>query len=174
MLIWAGFKRLFPAKIVVSEMIIIPLVVLVVALVFANIFVRILRKDRKPHYLKEQNTAVQRDEIIPEVITHIETIHEKNAMVEGNLSATNIKLGLINERVANLETAVSEMAEIKIGKDKTVDMEKMDFRVRVLEQQFDEIKNPKTRQKTFYGKKNDPMEDEIRSLVFNSKRKTDN
>ena len=155
-------------------MIIILLIVLIVALILANIFVRVLKKDRKPHYLKEQNSVAVRNEIIPEVITHIETIHEKNAMVEGNLSAANRKLGLINERVANLEKAVSEMAEIKIGTDKTVDMEKMDFRLSVLEQQLDELKNPKTKPKTFYGKENDPMENEIRSLVFNSKRKTDN
>jgi len=155
-------------------MIIIFLVVLIVALILANIFVRILRKDKKPHYLKEQNTVTVRNEIIPEVITHIETIHEKNALVEGNLSATNRKLGLINERVANLEKAVSEMAEIKIGDNKTVDMEQVDFRLSVLEQQLDEIKNPKAKPKTFYGKVNDPLEHEIKSLVFNSKRKSDN
>jgi len=155
-------------------MIIIFLIVLIVALILANIFVRILRKDRKPHYLKEQNNVTVRNEIIPEVITHFETIHEKNALVEGNLSAANRKLGLITERVANLEKAVSEMAEIKIGDNKTVDMEQMDFRLSVLEQQLDEIKNPRKHPKTFYGKVNDPLESEIQSLVFNSKRKSDN
>jgi hypothetical protein len=155
-----------------SDAIIIFLVVLIIALIFANIFIRILRKDRKPHYLKEQVPTARQTAVIPEVITHIETIHEKNAMVTGNLTATNRKLELVNDRVANLERAVSEIAEIKIGTDKTVDMEKMDFRLNVLEQQIDEIKNPQVKENTFYGKKNDPMEDEIRSLVFNSKRKT--
>ena len=153
-------------------MIIIFLIVLIVALIFANIFVRILRKERKPHYLAEpvaQDTSVA---IVPEVITHLEGIHEKNAMVEGNLSATSRKLELVNERVANLERAVSEMAEIKLENgNKTMDMEKIDFRISVLEQQLDEIKNPKPKTHTFYGKKNDPMEEEIRSLVFNTKKK---
>ena len=155
-----------------SELIFIFLIVLITALVFANIFVRILRKDRKPHYLKEQVSVPRQIEIVPEVITHIETIHEKNAMVVGNLTATNRKLELVNERVANLERAVSEMAEIKIGNDKTIDIEKIDFKLNVLEQQIDNIKNPKSKSKTFYGKTNDPMEEEIKSLVFNSKRKT--
>jgi len=50
----------------------------------------------------------------------------------------------------------------------------MDFRLSVLEQQLDEIKNPRKHPKTFYGKVNDPLESEIQSLVFNSKRKSDN
>ena len=155
-----------------SELILIFLIVLIVALIIANIFVRILRKDRKPHYLREQAPVSRQTEIVPEVITHIETIHEKNAMVAGNLTATSRKLELVNERVANLERAVSDIAEIKIGDDTSVDMEKMDFRLNVLEQQIDDIKNPKAKPKTFYGKTNDPMEEEIKSLVFNSKRKT--
>jgi len=155
-------------------MIIIFLIVLIVALILGNIFVRIVRKDRKPHYLKEPIAQPTNVAVVPEVITHIETIHQKNAMVEGNLSATSRKLELVNERVANLERAVSDMAEIKINGGKTVDMEQIDFRISVLEQQIDKIKNPKTHPKTFYGKKDDPMEAEIRSLVFNSKKKTSN
>ena len=154
-----------------NEWIFIFLIVLIAALIIANVFVRILRKDRKPHYLKEQVPIQRQTEVVPEIITHIEHIHEKNAMVAGNLSATNIKLDLVNNRVANLERAVSDLAEIKLGTDKTVDMEKLDFRLNVLEQQSDEIKNPKVKPKTFYGKTNDPMEKEIKSLVFNSKRK---
>ena len=153
-------------------MIIIFLIVLIVALILANIFIRIIRKDRKPHYLKEPVVQSASVTIVPEVITHLEGIHEKNAMVEGNLSATSRKLELVNERVGNLERAVSEMAEIKLANgNTTTDIEKIDFRISVLEQQLDEIKNPKSKEHTFYGKKDDPMEDEIRSLVFNTKRK---
>ncbi len=154
-----------------SDMIIIFLVVLIVALILANIFVRILRKDRKPHYLKEQTAVAQNSTMVPEIITHIETIHENHALVQGNLSATNNKLNLINERVGNLEKAVSGIVETKINYNKSVDIEKIDFRINVLEQQLDEIKNPKQKTKTFYGKESDPMEKKIRSLVFNSKRK---
>ena len=152
-------------------MIIIFLIVIVVALIIANVFVRILRKDRKSHYLSDPVGETVKTTVVPEVITHIETIQEKNAMVEGNLSATSRKLELVNERVANLERAVSDMAELKLETGKTVDMEQIDFRISVLEQQLDEIKNPKQKQKTFYGKIDDEMEKEIQSLVFNSKKK---
>ena len=149
-------------------MILIFLIVLVVALALANIFVRLTKKDRK-------TTQIQKTEVIhtiePEIVGVFDTINEKNALIEGNVSATKRKLDLVNERVSTLERAVSELAEIKINNNKSVDIEKIDFRISVLEQQIEELKNPHEKQNTFYGKENDPMEDEIRSLVFNSKRK---
>ncbi|MBT4870654.1 MAG: hypothetical protein HON47_03715 [Candidatus Diapherotrites archaeon] len=155
-----------------NELIIIALIAIIATLIVANVFVRSLNKDKKPHYFSEPVAQATSTIVVPEVITQMESVHEKNAMVAGNISANNRKLELVNERVANLERAVSEMAEIKIGNDKTVDMEQVDFRISVLEQQIDELKNPKMKAKTFFGKENDPMEEEIKSLVFNSKRKT--
>ncbi len=103
---------------------------------------------------------------------------EKEYLLHGAVSAANQKLVILNDRITNVEKAVSSLIEEKINSPKQIekesdfDYEKFDFRIKVLEQELDEIKNPSPVQKTFYGKTDDEMEDRIKSLAFNSKKKT--
>jgi len=100
---------------------------------------------------------------------------EQEFLNYGKVIANEQKLNVLNGRLANLEETVATVAKTQVENsgagDKSVDLEKIEFKIKVLEQQIDDIKNPKAKPDTFYGKKNDPMEETIKSLVFNSKKK---
>jgi predicted nucleic acid-binding Zn-ribbon protein len=159
-------------------MIITFLIVLVVALIIGNILVSIAMPKKR----KEKGfTYMSVDQVHePEVVQNnsLEIIHEKTSMMDSKLISINQKLALMNERIAGMEKAMTEMIDQKIkaetnqllGQD--VDMEKIDFRIKVLEQQIDDIKNPKEKPNTFYGKLDPEMEKTVKSLAFNTKKES--
>ncbi len=156
-------------------MIITFLIVLVVALVLANLFVSIARPKRR----KEKGfTNIGSPETYePEVVNEnaLAEVHEKTSLIDGKVLSLNHRLGLLNERIVNLEKAVTQIAEHKIKQttpEKEIDVEKVEFRIKVLEQQMDTIKKPKEKQKTFYGTLDSEMEKKVKSLAFNKKEET--
>jgi hypothetical protein len=153
-------------------MILEAMVGIVVILGIANIIVRL---DKDYEKQKEKWKVVE-----PEVETQkINEVKEKNVFSEedylniGQIMANSQKLNLLNKRIYNLEKVVAEVGEKiqpQIETNEEKDFEKIDFRLKVLEQQIDEIKNPITKKDTFFGKENDKMETTIKSLAFNSKK----
>jgi hypothetical protein len=151
-------------------MIFIFLVVLIVALIVANVLISVTdRTDYYEEQHKHWSKAVEPEIVMP--VTKKE--NETDFLDKGKVIANEQKIKVMNQRVSNLEKALTEYAQkgISGNANESVDLEKMDFRLKVLEQELDDMKNPKKKEKTFYGKKNDPMEDTIKSLVFNSKTK---
>jgi hypothetical protein len=153
-------------------MIFIFLIVLIVALIVANVLVSVTDHE---NYYEEQHKhwgkAIQPEIIMPVVKKE----NESDFLDKGKVIANEQKIKIMNQRVSNLEKALTEFAQKqisgKVGNSETVDIEKMNFRLKVLEQELDNMKNPKKKENTFYGQKNDPMEETIKSLVFNSKKK---
>ncbi len=147
------------------------LIVLIIALVMANVFVSF--SDRKGYY-SEQNKSWEKA-IEPEIIMPVvKETKEEDFLNKGKIIANEQKIKVLNQRLGNLEKVVFAVAErgIESGKQEEIDVEKMDFRLKVLEQEIETLKNPKKENgKTFYGQKNDPMEEKIKSLVFNSRKK---
>lgn len=147
------------------------LIVLIVALVLANVFVSF--SDKKGYYI-EQNKNWEKA-IEPEIVMPIvKETKEEDFLDKGKIIANEQKIKVLNQRLGNLEKVVFAVAErgIESGKQEEIDVEKMDFRLKVLEQEIETIKNPKKENgKTFYGQKNDPMEEKIKSLAFNSGKK---
>lgn len=154
-------------------MIITFLIVLVVALIIANLFVSIARpKRRKEKGFTNPDISKTYE---PEIITEkaLTEVHEKTSLIDGKVLSLNHRLGLLNERIVNLEKAVANVAEHSINhtnSEKEIDAEKLEFRLKVLEQQIDEVKYPKEKQKTFYGKLDPKMEQTVKSLAFNKKK----
>jgi hypothetical protein len=101
--------------------------------------------------------------------------NEQEFLNYGKVIANEQKVNVLNKRLGNLEQTVATIAKTQVenssNEHKGVDLEKIEFKIKVLEQQIDDIKNPKAKPDTFYGQKNDPMEATIKSLVFNSKKK---
>lgn len=158
------------------------LIALIVVLVIANFIVAFYRKrDRQNHKVWKNKEVLGEIEVVePTIIrkdenTEISVPTKKDFLDYGKVIANEQKLNVLNNRLGNLENVVMGIAERSVqeieDKNNEIDFEKIDFRMKVLEQQIDEIKNPRARPRTFYGKKHDPMEETIKSLVFNSKRK---
>lgn len=118
----------------------------------------------------------------PEVVenSHLEVISERTTKIDSRIASINQKIGMINERMTNLEKAVTSLIDSQIrnsdnNKQKLIntnteiDIEKIDFKIKNLEQQVEELKKPKNPQKTFYGRVDPKMEHKIKSLAFNKK-----
>jgi hypothetical protein len=120
----------------------------------------------------EENTTTKKVDHDTEIILPVSKprVNEKSFMDYGKVIANEQKVKILNHRIDNLERALSELASKKIN-NPDVDIERIEFKIKVIENQIEEIKNPKPKENTFYGKKDDPLEKEIRSLVFNSKKK---
>ncbi|MEK6959334.1 MAG: hypothetical protein AABW59_04800 [archaeon] len=154
-------------------MIFVYLIVFIVALVLANIFVAVAVPKSNSYTPKEEKQGLE-----PEVVEVINAIDERHAITKGSLEATNRKLMVMNDRVNTMEKALSEVIKKKmeIAEDarqkEDVDMEKIDFRLKVLEQQIENLKHPKqhTHSNTFYGKVDPELEKEVKALAFNTKR----
>jgi len=164
-----------------EKMILLYLIVLIVALVIANILVALARPKRRNPSWKNENAVVSDNAPLePEIITALSSIDEKHSLVQGSVQAINQKMNILSDRVSNLESAVTGIIESKVGSDhkqaeQEVDYEKVDFRVKVLEQKIDSLETkipraPVQKSNTFYGKLNDDMEKEIKSLAFNTKK----
>jgi len=160
-------------------MIITFLIVLVVALILGNLLLSIALPKRKQE--KGFTNVCLEDVHEPEVIQNnsLETIHEKTSLMDSRLVSINQKLSLMNERISGMERALTELIDQKIKNEsiaalgQEIDLEKIDFKIKVLEQQIDDIKNPKEKPKTFYGKLDPDMEKTVKSLAFNTKKSSD-
>ncbi|MCX6803085.1 MAG: hypothetical protein NTY48_00775 [Candidatus Diapherotrites archaeon] len=93
-------------------MIIVFLVVLIMALIIANVLVS-AAKPKKTGEKGFANPYYESAEI-PEVIDQIDSIHENTALIKGALAATNQKIELINSRVTTLEKVVMTITQQKI------------------------------------------------------------
>ncbi len=97
---------------------------------------------------------------------------EKQFMNNGKIIANEQKIKILNNRIENVEKVVSEIVKHRVLEDEnSFDYEKIDFRIKVLEKEIDNIKNPIIHKKTFFGKENDKMEKKIKALAFNSSKK---
>jgi hypothetical protein len=147
-------------------MIIVFLTLVVIGLIITNLII-----DNKQEHNPKTNSN-------PKIISNskIITINQNNEdffELKGKLIATNQKLKLISERLNTTEKVIAQVLEkdqIISLQTNEIDVEKLDFRIKVIENEIENIKNPKPKIKTFYGKENDEMEEKIRSLVFNKKR----
>ena len=159
------------------------LAVFIVALILANVLI-IVAKPKRKAFASSDTAEGSADEGAgtyveqPEVITALEEMDERHSLVQGSLQATNRKIDILNGRLSEVEKAVSGMIETRVD-PKSIeaeagpegeDYEKMDFRIRVLEDEIDRLKSPKHAPKTFYGKVDPDTEKHIRALVFNSKK----
>ena len=95
-------------------MIIVFLIILIVALVIANILIGAAypKKSEKGFVepFENEETAIQ-----PEVVNNINDIKENTMIIQGSLQATNKKVEMLNERLATLEKVVITMVEKKIS-----------------------------------------------------------
>ncbi|NMA44905.1 MAG: hypothetical protein GX950_03800 [Candidatus Diapherotrites archaeon] len=164
-------------------MIIVFLIVLIVALIIANILISTLvpKKRREKGYANITNTKTQIVEE-PELVDngYLEVISERTTKMDSRIASINQKVGMINERITNLEKAITCLIDSQINFENNsgkkannthtdFDFEKLEFKIKNLEQQVDELKNPRTPQKTFYGRVDPKMERKIKSLAFNKK-----
>ena len=166
-------------------MIEIYLIVFIVALVVANIFIAAAKPKRKSTAPMDSDLddtggySVQ-----TEIVNALESIDQKHSATQGAISATQQKLNILNDRLASVEKAVTGIIENKVnapdkqassasqnGVENGYDFEKLEFRLKVLESGLEELRKPRVFPKTFYGKVDPDMEKEVRSLVFNTKRK---
>ena len=97
-------------------MIIVFLIVLIMALIIANMLISVA----KPNKTKEKGYAnpYYEDVQIPEVIDKIDYLHENTALIKGTLTATNQKIDLLNNRVSTLEKVVTAISAQKIKEEK--------------------------------------------------------
>lgn len=93
-------------------MIIVFLIVLIIALIIANMLI----STAYPKKTEKGFVKVFEDQetITPEVIDNITQIKENNMMIQGSLQATNKKVEMINERLATLEKVMITMVEKKL------------------------------------------------------------
>jgi len=148
------------------------LIVLIVALILANLFISY--KD-KTNYDKQHHSWGNKNAVAVEVVKPVETKKptEQEFLNFGKVIANEQKIKILNERVITLENALSAVAKkgLQLENHEEVDYERIEFKIKLLEQEIDDIKNPKPKPTTFYGQENDPMEATIKSLVFNSTKK---
>jgi LPS O-antigen subunit length determinant protein (WzzB/FepE family) len=90
-------------------MILVFLIILIAALIIANIMVSLLEPKKSE---KAFINPLEPEE--PEVIEQMNNLHENTALMRGSLNATNKKLDMLNERVNSLEKIVMTMVEEKI------------------------------------------------------------
>ncbi|MFA5763182.1 MAG: hypothetical protein WC915_00020 [archaeon] len=145
-----------------------------VVLVIANVLISFV-EPKNTYNTQHKNWEATQVSIVPEVIHQVEEkkVDEKEFLNFGKVIANEQKINLINQRLTYLEKALTQIGqkELSLENSDAMDYEKIDFKIKLLEQEIEEIKNPKEKPKTFYGQTNDPMEATIKSLVFNSARK---
>ena len=93
-------------------MIFVFLIVLIMALIIGNLLISVVRPRRKAER-GFANPSTDYAEV-PEVIEHMQNLHENTALIQGSLQATNRKIDLLNNRVIALEKVVTELVQEKI------------------------------------------------------------
>ena len=175
------------------DMIFLFLIVLIMALILANVFISALvpKKRKQKGFMNPGNSnQSMAEEADAEVVSQRESRASENALVPGTIISLNQKMGLLNTRLLNLEQAVSALAREKIDSDikqntenglNSLEKKKLkdisDFkedakiRIEVIESELEKLKGkPLVTQKkleTF----DDKTEEKIRSLVYNTGRK---
>ncbi len=99
-------------------MIFVFLVILIMALIIANILI----SAAKPRRGEEKGFANPTDAVYeePEVIVeHLTGIKENHLVLKGAISATNKKIDLLNDRLTTLEKVVMTITQQKISESKT-------------------------------------------------------
>jgi len=97
-------------------MILIFLIVLIVALIIANILVSVSKRSKTIERAFVNPTLEYSNEV--EVMpTKIDELRENNALLQGSLQATNRKLDMLNERVSLVEKIVMNMVQKKLDED---------------------------------------------------------
>lgn len=95
---------------------------------------------------------------------------ENDFLNYGKVIANEQKIKLLTFRIETLEKTLAQLIKSSNTTD-DVDIEKIDFKIKVLETEIEKLRNSINQPQTFFGKKNDPLEKEIKALAFNSKRK---
>ncbi len=150
------------------------LIITAVILVVANVLISFI-EPRDTYHNQNKMWNANQVSIVPEVVRPVEAkkVDEKEFLNFGKVIANEQKIHLINQRVATLEKTITQLSakELSLESSDALDYEKIDFKIKLLEQEIEDIKHPKEKPKTFYGQENDPMEATIKSLVFNSAKK---
>lgn len=94
-------------------MIVVFLIILIMALIIANILVSALRPKKNTE--KGFVNPYSSEEYEPEVVSKIEDLHENTALMQGSLTATNKKIELLNQRLLMLEKVVLTLTSEKLG-----------------------------------------------------------
>jgi hypothetical protein len=83
-------------------------------LILANILISASRSRR----FEEKGFANPSAEFVesPEVIENIQSIHENTGLIQGNITATNKKIEMMNDRLTTLEKVVMTLVEEKVSK----------------------------------------------------------
>ncbi|MDD4250882.1 MAG: hypothetical protein PHX27_01665 [Candidatus ainarchaeum sp.] len=157
---------------------IIPILIwAIVLLVIANVSISVLKRNNTSK-TKNNKWEDYQGEIIVEntPTTSVAIINTKIVSAEdqfnnvGKTIANEQKINILNRRIENIEKTLLEFAKNKLLLENEFDYEKLDFRLKVMEKELNEIKNPTIQKKTFFGKENDEMEEKIRALAFNSRK----
>ena len=91
-------------------MILVFLVILIVALIIANILISFIKPRRSERAFLNPTETEE-----PEVIDKVNYLHENTTLMRGSLTATNKKLDMLNERMNSLEKVVMKIVEEKIN-----------------------------------------------------------
>ena len=179
-------------------MIFVFLVVLIVALIMANVLIVVL-KPKKNYQKGFLNPGFeyesQRDVGAVEVITETESKSEETALMNGSIKSMNQKMSLLNTRLLNLEKAVSALVKEKIDepkqlkgntpkgnsekdaktikklKDLTEFRDDAKIRLEVLEKELEKVTGKPLVKKKKLETFDDKTESDIRALVYNTGRK---
>ena len=179
-------------------MIFVFLVVLIVALIIANVLIVVLKPKKKsqkgflnPGFEYES----QRDVEAVEVITENKPNSEETLQINGSIKSMNQKMGLLNTRLLNLEKAVSALVKEKIDepkqlngrttkgnseidaktkkklKDLTEFKDDAKIRIEVMEKALEEMEGKPLVEKKKLETFDTKTEKKIQSLVYNTGRK---
>jgi hypothetical protein len=179
-------------------MIFVFLVVLIVALIIANVLLVVLKpkKSYQKGFLNPGfESESERNFGAVEIMTENKPNHEETIMINGSIKSMNQKMGLINTRLLNLERAVSALVKEKLDDPKRLDETitkgntKIDskttkkikdltefrddakIRLEVLEKQLEEMKGKPLVEKKKLETFDKKTEADIRALVYNTGRK---
>jgi len=173
-------------------MIFVFLIVLIVALILANIFVAVLRPKESPQKGFVNPSVEEAEE--PEVVAEPEKT-EETALANGSINSINQKLTLMNRRMLGLERTVSALAKAKVDgakqvkgkapkiapkddaktkkklKDLTEFRDDAKIRLEVMEKELEKLKGKPLVEKKKLEKFDDKTEEKIKSLVYNTGKK---
>lgn len=127
-----------------------------------------ISQGNKNFYKNKETFKTETEIILPQ--SKPKNTNENEFLNYGKVIANEQKIKMLTFRIETIEKTLAQLIKKNINEN-DVDIEKLEFKIKVLQKEIEEIKNPKKETNTFYGRKNDPLEKEIRALAFNSKRK---